>query len=416
MSRSVVLHAADLHLDAPFEGIGRTPAHIGTALRDASLDAWDALVELAIARQCAAVLLAGGLCEGLERGVRAQARLRDGVARMAAAGIRVCIALGGRDPLDGFAVLSNWPSGVTVFAAGAPTAVALEHDGARIATVHGVSAGAGAGDVALRFARGDAPGPHLAVLHASLADERPAGGACAPCRLADLRAAGMDYWALGHAHALCNHSIGTPWILYPGTPQGRGLAEAECGAKGVLMVTIEDETIARVDFEPLDRVRCLRVELTDAAEPSALAARLGDLAAALRDRHAGRALLLDAYVGGTPAVERAMRRPAARAELLRALRRAAERWEPFVWWAGLEGAPAVSDARDAAFVADDLPAEVERRRVALADDAAQRARFFARRFEPLRDAWTADVDAREDCALLDEAAAVAVDALREDGA
>jgi hypothetical protein len=37
MSRFVVLHASDLHLDAPFEGIGRTPPHITAALRDASL-------------------------------------------------------------------------------------------------------------------------------------------------------------------------------------------------------------------------------------------------------------------------------------------------------------------------------------------------------------------------------------------
>ena len=416
MSRSVVVHAADLHLDAPFEGIGRTPAHIGDALRDASLGAWDALVQLALARQCAAVLLAGGVCGGLERGVRAQARLRDGIVRMAAAGIRVCIALGGRDPLDGFAAISAWPSGVTVFGTGAPTAVTLEHAGAPIATVHGVSGGRGAADVALGFARSDAPGPHLALLHASLAGDEPETDGCTSCRLADLRAAGMDYWALGHSHALENHSAGAPWILYPGTPQGRGLAASECGPKGVLMVTIEDSAIARVDFEPIDRVRCLRVELRDAEDPSALAHALGALAAGLRERHAGRALVLDGHVGGAPAVERAMRRPAARAELLRALRRAAEGWEPFVWWAGVQAAPVVLRAGDAAWAAEDLTAEVERRRGELAEDAAQRARFLARRFEPLRDAWSADVDAREAAALLDEAAAVAGDTLREDGA
>jgi len=62
MPRSVVLHASDLHLDTPFEGIGRPPARIAARLRDASLAAWDALVELAIAPDAAAVLLAGGLC------------------------------------------------------------------------------------------------------------------------------------------------------------------------------------------------------------------------------------------------------------------------------------------------------------------------------------------------------------------
>src|SRR5262249_45403913 len=135
MSRSVVLHASDVHLDAPFEGIGRPPARIAAALRDASIAAWDAVVELAIARDAVAVLLAGGVCGGLEHGVRAQARLRDGVLRLAERGIRVCIALGDRDPLDGFAAIAAWPPGVTVFAPGMPSSVTLERGGAPIATV-----------------------------------------------------------------------------------------------------------------------------------------------------------------------------------------------------------------------------------------------------------------------------------------
>jgi len=49
-----VLHASDVHLDVPFEGIGRTPPHVAAVLRDASLAAWDALIDLAIARGAAA--------------------------------------------------------------------------------------------------------------------------------------------------------------------------------------------------------------------------------------------------------------------------------------------------------------------------------------------------------------------------
>src|SRR5262249_12726988 len=222
----------------------------------------------------------------LERGVRAPARLRAGIARLAAADIRVCLALGERDPLlDGIATASAWPAGVTVFGRGAPTAVTVQREGVPIATVHGVSAGGEAHDGGARCARGDAPGPHLALLHAGLAGGEPQAGACATVRLADLRAAGMDYWALGHAHALTNYSAGAPWILYPGSPQGRGLDEAECGAKGVLLLTIEDGGIARVDFEAVGRLRCLRVDLPDAADPSALVGALGDRAAELRQRH-----------------------------------------------------------------------------------------------------------------------------------
>jgi hypothetical protein len=415
MSRFVVLHASDLHLDAPFEGIGRTPPHVAAALRDASLAAWDALVELAIARDVSAVLLAGGLCGGLERGVRAQARLRDGVTRLAAAGIRVVIALGDRDPLDGFAAIPAWPQGVTVFAPGEPQSVALERAGVRLATVHGVSAGAArAGAWAPRFSRRDAPGPHIGVLHAVLDGDAAANGRCMPCRLTDLHEAGFDYWALGHAHGLDYRARGSPWIVYSGTTQGRGLSAPECGAKGAVLIEMADGAVVRADLEPTDRVRCLRVEVSGAADGMSLARMLAARAAELRERHRGRALVLDAQVDAAPAVQRTLRQPAARAELLRTLRAGAEAWEPFVWWASVRGsAPAARD-RAAALAVEDLSSEVERRRAELAGDAEQRARFLARRCEPLRDVWTADIEAREAGELLDEAAALAVDALRED--
>src|SRR5262245_11816256 len=116
MPRYAFLHAADLRLDAPFSGIGRTPPLVAAALRDASLQAWDALVDTAIARRVAAVMLSGGLADGLERGARAQVRLQRGVARLVEHGIAVFIAVGGRDPRDGFAAIGDWPEGVVVFA------------------------------------------------------------------------------------------------------------------------------------------------------------------------------------------------------------------------------------------------------------------------------------------------------------
>jgi hypothetical protein len=413
MPRFAVLHAADLRLDAPFEGIGRTPAHVAAGLRDASLGAWQGMIDLAIAHEVAAVLLAGGLCGGLEHGVRAQAHLRDGLARLIGENISVFIALGERDPLDGFAAITEWPAGVTVFPAGTPSAAPLRRAGEHLATVHGVSATARLHDVApSRFMRGDQPGPHLAVLHARLAGHGADDGTYPVSRLGDLRAAGMDYWALGHAHTLEYLATGAPWIVYPGTPQGRGLTAAECGPKGVALIEIDDGAIARVDFEPVDRVRCLHVELPDAPRSSELADALTAHAATLRGRHPGRALVLDGWFGGSAEATGALRHPDARDALLRTLRRAAEAWEPFVWWAGVHP---VLPERPGDAGGNDLAAEVERRRAALAEDGAQCARFLARRFEPLRDAWTADIDPRDARELLDEAAALAVATLREDG-
>ena len=52
-----------------------------------------------------------------------------------------------------------------------------------------------------------------------------------------------------------------------------------------------------------------------------------------------------------------------------------------------------------------------RRRALLASDAERTLRFVQRRFEPLRETWTAALDPRDVDPLLDEAAAVAVDSL-----
>src|SRR5208283_4349025 len=44
------VHAADLHLDTPFKGIGITAPHVAAELREASLAAFDALVDLCLHR------------------------------------------------------------------------------------------------------------------------------------------------------------------------------------------------------------------------------------------------------------------------------------------------------------------------------------------------------------------------------
>ena len=397
--RYAFLHAAELRLDAPFSGIGRTPPALAAALRDASLRAWDALVEAAIARRVAAVLISGGLCEGLERGVRAHARLRAGLSRLAEHGIPVCIALGARDPRDAFAALGDWPDGVVVFEPGAAGSVPVRRDGELLAVVHGagIDPDEGAEAAARRIYRGDEPCPHLALLPSAVGR----GGAAVDA----LRGAGIDYWALGGAADFTVQHARDPWLVMPGTPQARALDHH--GAHGAVLVEVEDGAIARVTLEPLDRVRAAVVRVDDADDAAALAERLRAAAAALRVAHPEHVLLLTAVVGPRARVSRAVRQPDARAALLGALRRDAERADAALWWAALRAAPSGTLAA----AADDLAGEVARRRALLSADAERTMRFLQRAFEPLRGSWTAALDPRDIDALLDEGAAVAVDAL-----
>jgi DNA repair protein SbcD/Mre11 len=56
----------------------------------------------------------------------------------------------------------------------------------------------------------------------------------------ELAGMGFDYWALGHVHKRQVH-LESPWVLMPGTPQGRDIGEA--GPKSATLLTIEDGEI-----------------------------------------------------------------------------------------------------------------------------------------------------------------------------
>ena len=86
------------------------------ALRDASLAAWDELVELTLREQAAFLLLAGDIYDGAERGMRAQFRFLHGLERLARARVPVFIVHGNHDPLSqGWSGIARWPETVTVF-------------------------------------------------------------------------------------------------------------------------------------------------------------------------------------------------------------------------------------------------------------------------------------------------------------
>lgn len=397
MPRYQFLHAAELRLDAPFIGIGRMPTALSALLRDASLRAWEALVETAITRRVAAVLLSGGLCEGLERGVRAQLRLRQGLARLAEHGIAVFVAVGARDAPDGLTAVGGWPAGVVVFAPGTASSAALRRDGQHLATIcgAGIAADEGPEAAARRLGRGDQAGPTIALLPSLVGR----GGAAIDA----LRGAGIDYWALGGAADFAILHARDPWLVTPGTPQARALSDE--GAHGAALVDVEDGAIARVSLEPLDRVRMASVRIDEAADLPALLRQLDEAAAGLRAAHPQHALVLGAVLGGRAGAARVLRQPDARAAALATLRRGAER-DP-VWWATLR----IGAAGPLAAATDDLAGEVARRRAAMSTDAERTMRFLQRQFEPLRGTWTAALDPRDVDPLLDQAAGLAIDTL-----
>ena len=255
------VHAADLHLDVPCHGLRRAPSAVTQALGHAPLAAWDALVQLTIDQNAAFLLLAGDICDGAERAIPAQLRLLSGLQRLAAHGIRTFIVRGASDPADRWTGIHRWPDGVHCFGAHAHESVAVRTAEGQMATIHGISHSADrATNRVSRFRRGSESGIHIGLLHTGVRG----GGDSAPgdhISIGDLQASGMDYWALGFEHRHRQVAEGHPWIVYPGTLQGRSLKGDETGPKGAVVVTVTDGHVSHLTPHALDAVRLMRLQL-----------------------------------------------------------------------------------------------------------------------------------------------------------
>lgn len=381
------VHAADLHLDTPFKGIHETAPFVAEALREASLDAFDAIVALALERDAAFLVVAGDVYDGAERGLRAQLRFRDGLARLAAAGTASFVVHGNHDPVStGWSAIRSWPDGVTVFGSDAVEVVPVVRGGVQLATVQGISYAtrATAENLALRFARPDGPGLHVGVLHCNVQGAAQGYADYSPCTLDDLRRARLDYWALGHVHqqrVLARGQGGDPYVVYPGNSQARSPRASERGAKGAVVVHVEAGRVERVEPVACDRVRfdelgCSIEGLAglDALEDRLLAGAEDALAGA-----DGRSLVLRGRLQGRGPLHGELARPGSLDGLLAHLRGAAGGPARFCWWDALddETAPEVDLAgiRDRGDFTSDL--------LALAESLAGDARLSAALAEEL---------------------------------
>ena len=108
------VHTGDLHLDSPFVGLtAEAPPDVATLLRESTILAWRNIVDLALAEQVDFLLVAGDAFEHANRTLRGQLVFRDGLARLAEAGIASFVVTGNHDPLDGWEPSVTWPSSRT---------------------------------------------------------------------------------------------------------------------------------------------------------------------------------------------------------------------------------------------------------------------------------------------------------------
>lgn len=255
MAAFTFVHCADLHLDAPFEGLTRAaPPLIRQALRQATFRAFEQVISLALAERAAFLMIAGDVYDSAHHSLYAQIRFQEALIRAVAAGVEVFVAHGNHDPLSAWEAKLRLPEGVHRFGGDAVECRTVRRHGAELARICGISFPVREvrENLAALFPRRE-PGPFtVGVLHANVGGN-PAHDNYAPCTLADLEACGVDYFALGHVHAPQILRQEAPCVVYAGTTQGRSIRET--GPRGCYVVRVEDSGRIRPQFVPTDTLR-----------------------------------------------------------------------------------------------------------------------------------------------------------------
>ena len=250
-----ILHTADIHLDSPLRSLAMRDEALKEMVQTATRTAFSRIVAAAIEEGAAALLISGDLFDGDVNSAYTGAFLLSQIDRLREAEIRVFYVKGNHDANSSVTRGFLWPDNVHVFGATGDK-VELEEG----VWIHGVSFSGKRVEESLlpKFRAPEEGAVNIAMLHTSLSG---AAGhdPYAPCSVADLSDMGFDYWALGHIHKAKIHSK-DPWIVMPGTPQGRDIGES--GPKSATLITIGDSgKIEEVREIPTSVVEFLDVEV-----------------------------------------------------------------------------------------------------------------------------------------------------------
>lgn len=250
------IHAADIHLDSPLKGLERYDGAPVDEIRAASRRALENLVELAVQREVDFVLIAGDLYDGDWKDYNTGLYFVSQIVRLRDAGIPTYIITGNHDAENKMTKSLRLPENSNktkvMLSSHKPETIVLEDLGAAIHGRGFASPKVSENVVESYPARREGMF-NIGVLHTSLDSETDGEHArYAPCKIADLCQKHYDYWALGHVHARAIRNE-EPLIVYPGNLQGRHIRET--GAKGCMLISVDDSGRATTEFIPLDVLR-----------------------------------------------------------------------------------------------------------------------------------------------------------------
>lgn len=253
------IHAADLHLDSPFQGLSHIPEHIFKEVRESTFVALDRLVRSAIHLRVDFVLIVGDLFDNERQSLKAQIRLRKAFQELEKHDINVYLSYGNHDHINGNIHSVTYPDNVFIFPSEKVSQFTYQKNGIPLATIHGFSYENRAvliNKTAEYSMNHQDDLYHIAMLHGSLQNNTE-HDTYAPFRLGDLIQSDFDYWALGHIHQRSVLKEDPP-IVYSGNTQGRH--RKETGEKGCYHVILS-ETNTDLTFIPLQALQFTNITI-----------------------------------------------------------------------------------------------------------------------------------------------------------
>jgi DNA repair exonuclease SbcCD nuclease subunit len=256
------LHAASLLLDHQLQGAGPVPDSLQPVLRDATLTAFDRIVEMAVDRKVDFVLLTGDSFAVADHSLAAQSALLSGLELLAGEDIPVFACTGTLDPESAWRTDIQWPENFTRLGPNDLDPLDIEINGRQIA-LHPLLAdlavapraemdswSAGIQRTSGLFNIG------LLIPHATEQTQAAHGAALDAALRGWMQAAGrvpVDYWGLGMGRRRYTGSTGSGIVHYPGAPQG--MSARDTGPHGCTLVEVDGAGRPTLTLVPVNTIR-----------------------------------------------------------------------------------------------------------------------------------------------------------------
>lgn len=312
-----LLHSSDWHLEQPLAGLPVLSDDLREIARDAAYLAAQQVVETALVEGVDALLLSGDIVDLERSGPRAIVFLQEQFQRLDARGVQVYWAGGVTDSPADWPPVAELPPNVHRFPIGRVQQFDLQRDDRVIARIQGISSQDDGSVEASGFYR-DANGLFTAGVAYSTNDS--------PGREGDR----VHYMALGGRHRRATVDTEPGIAHYSGSPQGRQPSEA--GPSGCTLIHVHDGETA-TKFISTDIIRWVdeSLEITAATTLEQLEDRLDERLEKLRTKSQGTDLLVSWHIRGTGPLVTQLYPGHDTDELLKNLRRRAEKRQPLCW-------------------------------------------------------------------------------------